>query len=111
METKHAIRRQEMKRGRAKKRSTRKIHDEFTDLPVSRQRKSQLRRQRDGLCIICGQPQSSSHDCLKHFLAARERQRNRQGSVRRNFGSKSYQLEALGPAALKRRKKASAQTK
>ncbi len=99
-----------LKPGRTPKRGRRKIQDEFADLPVSRQRKSQLRRHRDGLCIICGQPRCSSHYCLKHFLASRERQRNRQGSVKRNLGSKSYQLEALGPAALKRRKKAPAQT-
>ena len=34
----------------------RKIHDEFTDLPVSRQRKKQLRNVKNGLCPICGQP-------------------------------------------------------
>jgi hypothetical protein len=111
METKHSIRHQEMKRGHAKKRGTRKIQDEFAALPVSRQRKGQLRRQRDGLCIICGQPRCSAHFCLKHFLAARERQRNKLGSVKRNFGSRSYQLEALGTTALKQRKKFSARTK
>ena len=30
------------------------IQDEFTDLNVSRQRKYQLRNQRDSKCIICG---------------------------------------------------------
>jgi hypothetical protein len=111
MEKKHSIRHQEMKRDRAKKRGCSKIQDEFADLPVSRQRKSQLRRQRDGLCIICGQPRCSSHYCLKHMLAARERQRNRLGSGKRNRGSKSYQLEALGTTALKRQGKSSVKTK
>lgn len=31
-----------------------KIIDEFTDLKVSRQRKSQLRKAKQGLCILCG---------------------------------------------------------
>ena len=35
-----------------------KIIDEFTDLPVSAQRKAQLRRCRDGLCIICSKPRN-----------------------------------------------------
>ena len=30
------------------------ILDEFSNLPVSRQRKWQLRRERDGFCRICG---------------------------------------------------------
>ena len=31
------------------------IKDEFSDLPVSRQRKYQLRMGRDGRCVICGE--------------------------------------------------------
>lgn len=32
------------------------IEDEFTDLPISRTRKMQLRRKRDGRCYTCGKP-------------------------------------------------------
>ena len=32
------------------------IKDEFTELPVSRQRKWQLRNVRDGVCSMCGKP-------------------------------------------------------
>jgi hypothetical protein len=34
--------------------STQKIHDDFTSLPLTRQRKYQLRNMRRGMCIICG---------------------------------------------------------
>lgn len=37
-----------------KKRHPLAIKDEFTDLPVSRQMKRQLRAKRDGYCVICG---------------------------------------------------------
>jgi len=94
-----------MKRDHVKTQGRPKIQDEFTDLPVSRQRKSQLRRKRDGLCIICGQPQCSSRFCLKHLLATRERQRKNVGSIKRNR-SKSYQLEASAKASLKLQAKA-----
>ena len=36
--------------------STRRIQDDLTFLPLSRQRKYQIRKMREGLCIICGQP-------------------------------------------------------
>lgn len=36
------------------KRKNEMIHDEFTDLKISRQRKYQLRKTRDGQCRICG---------------------------------------------------------
>ena len=32
------------------------IKDQFSDLPISRQRKWQLRRAKLGLCIKCGEP-------------------------------------------------------
>ena len=37
-----------------KQRSTAKIVDDIASLDVSRQRKYQLRKMRQGLCIICG---------------------------------------------------------
>ncbi len=30
------------------------INDQFTDLPISRQRRYQLRKKAKGLCVICG---------------------------------------------------------
>ena len=89
------------------KRGTKIIQDEFANLPVSSQRKTQLRYQRDGLCVICGQPRCSSQHyyCLKHLIAKRERQRKYVGSIKRNC-SKSYQLEASAKVALKLQAKA-----
>jgi len=37
---------------------TAKIQDEFTDLPVSRNRKNQLRRKKAGCCTLCGKPRN-----------------------------------------------------
>ena len=60
-----------------------KIIDEFSDLPVARQRKTQLRYKRDGKCVVCGQPVVTKTYCLKHALGARERERKRMGFKRR----------------------------
>jgi ribosomal protein L32 len=51
------------------------IKDEFTDLPVSRQRKYQLRMERGRRCIECGEPAIEGRLCLKHLVQARELQR------------------------------------
>ncbi len=71
------------------------IHDEFTALPISRQRKYQLRRARDGRCTQCGEPVKRGTRCLKHLVQARERQRLTQGLKRRYFNTMSYQLQAM----------------
>jgi len=68
-----------------------KIKDEFTDLPVSRQRKYQLRMHRAGCCMICGKKAISSRCCLDHLKTRRERAR-KPGS-RRNYGALSYRLD------------------
>ena len=44
-----------------------RIQDEFTELPISRQRKYQLRMQRDKRCTECGQPAIQGSRCLKHW--------------------------------------------
>ncbi len=72
----------------------RPIQDEFTKLPVSRQRKYQLRKQRDNRCTECGAPATNASRCLKHLVLARERQRARKQPSRRYFGTLSYRLEA-----------------
>lgn len=71
-----------------------KIIDEFTDRPVSRARKQQLRRMRDGLCKLCGKPVATTKFCLAHAVREREKNRKRHGCRQRNR-SLTYQLEAL----------------
>lgn len=73
----------------------RPIIDEFSDLPVSRQRKYQLRKKRDRRCTECGAPAPKGSRCLKHLILARERQRERLGLRNRYQTTLSYRLEAL----------------
>src|SRR6266567_1565535 len=70
-----------------------RIKDEFTDLPISRQRKYQLRMQRDSRCTECGEQAVQGSRCLKHLVKARERQRRKRGLKRRYYGTLSYQLQ------------------
>jgi hypothetical protein len=72
-----------------------RIQDEFTALPISRQRKYQLRMQRDRRCTECGEAAVHGSRCLKHLINARERQRRKRGLKRRYYGTLSYQLEAV----------------
>ena len=69
------------------------IRDEFTDLKISRQRKYQLRKQRDGLCTECGKPAIQGLRCLEHMVRARERQRAKMGLRKRYTKTLSYRLE------------------
>ena len=75
----------------------RRIEDEFTDLPVSRQRKYQLRMKRDRRCTICGEPAEQGSRCLKHLVKSRERQRKKRGLKRRYYNTLSYKLQAMVP--------------
>jgi hypothetical protein len=70
------------------------IQDEFTKLPISRQRKYQLRMQRDRRCTECGEPAIQGSRCLKHLVKARERQRKKRGLKRRYLNTLSYRLES-----------------
>lgn len=72
-----------------------RIQDEFTNLPISRQRKYQLRMQRAGRCTECGEPAVLGSRCLAHLVKARERQRKKRGLKRRYFGTMSYRLEQM----------------
>jgi hypothetical protein len=74
-----------------------RIQDEFTGLPISRQRKYQLRMQRDRRCTECGEPATIGSRCLKHLVKARERQRTKRGLKRRYYGTLSYKLQAKEP--------------
>ncbi len=76
-----------------------RIEDEFTYLPISRQRKYQLRMQRDKKCTECGEPAAEGSRCLKHLVKARERQRKKRGLKRRYHGTLSYKLQAAAQAA------------
>lgn len=71
-----------------------RIQDEFTNLPISRQRKYQLRKQRDNRCTECGAPAMQASRCLKHLVLARERQRSKHGLKHRYMNTLSYRLEA-----------------
>jgi hypothetical protein len=71
----------------------RQIQDEFTHLEISRQRKYQLRKQRDNRCTECGEPAAQGSRCLQHLVKARERQRKKRGLKRRYFNTLSYKLE------------------
>jgi hypothetical protein len=83
------------------------IEDEFTHLPISRQRKYQLRMQRDQCCTECGEPAVQASRCLKHLIKARERQRKSRGLKRRYYGTLSYKLElAAKPRTQRGRKSA-----
>jgi hypothetical protein len=59
----------------------RPIQDELTHLAISRQRKYQLRKKRDGRCTVCGEPvaRGSRSLCLKHLMHVRERRRRKRG--------------------------------
>ena len=71
------------------------IQDEFTGLRISRQRKYQLRMQRDKRCTECGEPAAQGSRCLKHLVKARERQRKKRGLKRRYYNTLSYKLQAV----------------
>lgn len=58
-----------------------KIKDKFSALPVSRQRKYQLRRKQAKLCILCGKPAVTAMHCLVHAIDKRERDRRRYNSL------------------------------
>jgi len=75
-----------------------RIEDEFTHLRISRQRKYQLRKQRDKLCTECGDAAAIGSRCLKHLVVARERQREKRGLKRRYFNTLSYRLENAAAA-------------
>ena len=71
-----------------------RIRDKFTNLPVSRQRKYQLRMKRAHRCTECGEPAVQGSRCLVHLVKARERQREKRGLKRRYYGTLSYRLQA-----------------
>jgi hypothetical protein len=84
------------------------IQDEFTDLPVSRQRKKQLRWKRDGKCVLCGRPLFTTQYCKEHHKKHVERDHARNnrrpaawskykdGILRKTLSEQSYELVCSG---------------
>jgi len=69
------------------------IEDEFTGLKLSKQRKYQLRMERDRRCTICGDEAAPMQGrCVKHLISDRERQRKRQRYKKRYLEAPSYQF-------------------
>jgi hypothetical protein len=60
---------------------------------LSRQHRWQIKKKKQGLCIICGKPKVTTQFCLAHAIKTRERQRKVSGSVERCYGSKTYVIE------------------
>ena len=63
------------------------------DSLISRQRRWQLKKSLQGLCMTCGKPKVTAQRCLIHAVKEREYDRVRKGSVRRNTNAWSYQME------------------
>ena len=88
------------KKSKAPAYTRKKIVDEFTDLPISRQQKWQLRRAKEGRCVICGDKKVTAWHCLKHAIANREWARKYSGSKRRNK-TLTYKLASKAKPAKK----------
>jgi len=86
-----SVKQKKKKGAKAATYTRKKIVDEFSDLSISRQQKWQLRRAKEGRCVICGEPKATAWHCLKHAIANREWARKYSGSVRRNK-TLTYQL-------------------
>ncbi len=76
----------------------RKIHDEFAGQPgLSKQRRYQLRKLRDGKCQGCGR-EATGNFCepcrLQRNIVSRESNRRRFGSRKRLLNAESYLFEA-----------------
>ena len=80
--------------------SMKKIIDQFTELPVSRQRKQQLRRKAKGLCEAPGCPDPPLGDsyCKKHL-------RIKSARLRRKFGLSPWRHFGPGRTPLERKQK------
>ena len=68
------------------------IRDEYSELPISRQRKYYLRKRKQGQCTKCGKPAADGSLCTEHLVQMREYRREKFGLKRRYYKSLSYQL-------------------
>lgn len=57
------------------------IIDEFTKLPISRERKRQLRCKKAGICKRCDRPLATKNYCLRHAIEERDRRRKLRGNT------------------------------
>jgi hypothetical protein len=72
-----------------------RIDADILALEVSRQRKYQMQWQREGRCTQCGHAREHfKQHCDECQVRQREARRVEFGCVRRNFGARSYQVEA-----------------
>ncbi len=75
-----------------------KIIDEFTNAPVTRQRKQQLRRKKRGICQKCDDrvwKGVSTVLCKKHTIKHRDIAHVKRGCKRRYLKARSYQKQHL----------------
>ena len=82
-----------------------KINDEFTHLPISRQRKYQLRMAQSGRCTECGAKAIAGSRCIEHLVKARERQRKKRKLTKRYYNTLSYRLQTDPVAVLAQMRK------
>jgi hypothetical protein len=83
-----------------------RIVEQLTKLPVSRQRKWQLRQKQKGLCQKCPKPAApASVDCIRHMVAhrvaARRRYVPKRGRTHQYRKTKSYRLAAAAQGDLR----------
>jgi hypothetical protein len=77
------------------------IRDKFSDLPISRQRKWQMRQRAKHKCSLCPAKAVRGHAlCVKHLVATRERHQKTMNCKRRNLNALSYKLEKHGAKQL-----------
>ena len=75
-----------------------RIQDEFSGRTgISKQRRYQMRRLRDGKCIFCGRPAVITGKCEEHRqklnVKDREKMRRRIGATSRYKNSESYSFD------------------
>ena len=69
------------------------IQDELTAMPISRQRKYQLRMQKQKRCTMCGEEAVTRSYCLKHAVEYREKSRKKLKLRRRYCGALTYIMQ------------------
>lgn len=74
------------------------IKDDYSVLPISRQRKYYLRQRKRGRCTKCGKPMVDGSLCLEHLIQMREYRREKYGLKRRYTNSLSYKATAKAQA-------------
>jgi hypothetical protein len=69
------------------------IQDEFSNLPISKQRRYQVRHQKAGLCTQCGERVVDGTTWPKHRINNRELARKTRKYRRRYYVSPGYRLQ------------------